>query len=123
MKVDRHTDFLAQRFELAYAYSATGAQASLTVKAGSKKPTQTLLVLANPDFAQSLARLPRSLLSGEARLQPQCGLGTSFSSFLLTGKVGVSEPPTWIMIDFPLFEPVPPAPPPAERSPTDAHQR
>ncbi len=45
--------FLAQRYELSYAYSATGAQAALTVKAGRKKPTQTVLAIANPDFGSS----------------------------------------------------------------------
>lgn len=45
--------FLAQRYEISYAYSATGAQAALTVKSGHKQPTQTLLALANPDFGST----------------------------------------------------------------------
>ncbi|WP_395146241.1 CHAT domain-containing protein, partial [Armatimonas sp.] len=45
--------FLTQRFELAYAYSATGVQAALTQKAQRRKPSQMLLALANPDFGSS----------------------------------------------------------------------
>jgi hypothetical protein len=44
---------------------------------------------ANTDIAYVLAQLPGSLLSAEARLQPQCGPGGSFSSFLATGRGGV----------------------------------
>lgn len=45
--------FLLQRHEIAYAYSATGAQAALLAKAGAAKrpePARTLLALANPLF-------------------------------------------------------------------------
>ena len=45
--------FLLQRQEIAYAYSATGAQAALVAKAASARrtrPTGTLLALANPLF-------------------------------------------------------------------------
>lgn len=44
--------FLLERYELAYAYSATGAQATLLARTEKKrtKPTGTLLALANPDF-------------------------------------------------------------------------
>ncbi|MBB6048686.1 CHAT domain-containing tetratricopeptide repeat protein [Armatimonas rosea] len=45
--------FLAQRYEISYAYSATGVQAALTVKADRKQPTQTLLAIANPDFGST----------------------------------------------------------------------
>ena len=44
--------FLLERYEIAYAYSATGAQAALLAKTDKRRarPTGTLLVLANPDF-------------------------------------------------------------------------
>ncbi len=44
--------FLAERFEIAYAYSATGMQATLLAsrQPGRVPPTRTLLVMANPDF-------------------------------------------------------------------------
>ncbi len=43
--------FLLQRYEVAYAYSATGAQAALVARAaGRTRPTGTLLALANPLF-------------------------------------------------------------------------
>jgi CHAT domain-containing protein/Tfp pilus assembly protein PilF len=44
--------FLAEQFEIAYAYSATAAQAALLARTDPKrpKPAGTLLALANPDF-------------------------------------------------------------------------
>lgn len=46
-----NSHFLAERFEIAYAYSATGAQAALTTKHG--KPTGTVLALVNPDMGEA----------------------------------------------------------------------
>src|SRR5262249_20216294 len=45
--------FLAQRYEIAYAYSATGVQAALAARAGRKQPERSLLALANPDLGSS----------------------------------------------------------------------
>jgi CHAT domain-containing protein/Flp pilus assembly protein TadD len=44
--------FLLEQYEIAYAYSATGAQAALLARAEKQRtnPTGTLLALANPDF-------------------------------------------------------------------------
>jgi CHAT domain-containing protein len=44
--------FLIERYEVNYAYSASGAQAALSLKtdAGRRQAGSTLLVLANPDF-------------------------------------------------------------------------
>jgi CHAT domain-containing protein/tetratricopeptide (TPR) repeat protein len=44
--------FLAQRHEIAYAYSATGMQAALLARSqpGRAPPSRTLLAMANPDF-------------------------------------------------------------------------
>ncbi len=43
---------LLERFEIDYAYSATGAQAAVLAKTDKRRtrPTRTLLALANPDF-------------------------------------------------------------------------
>ena len=46
--------FLWQRYDLAYAYSATGVQAALRAHdRQTSKPTGSLLVMANPDFGSS----------------------------------------------------------------------
>jgi filamentous hemagglutinin family protein len=51
---------------------------------------------ANTDIARAITRLPESLLSVEARLQPQCAQIGNFSSFLVTGKGGLSlNPEFW----------------------------
>src|SRR5207245_1492983 len=44
--------FLAERFEIDYAYSATAAQAALQARTDPHrpKPTGTLLAFANPEF-------------------------------------------------------------------------
>src|SRR5262249_17257153 len=44
----RADTFLWERFEIAYAYSATGAQAPLL--AGRQRPSGDVLAFANPDF-------------------------------------------------------------------------
>ncbi len=48
---DGHT-FLADRYQISYAYSATGMMAARTLRdaPGHAQPTGSLLVLANPDF-------------------------------------------------------------------------
>jgi tetratricopeptide (TPR) repeat protein/CHAT domain-containing protein len=45
--------FLAEEFEIAYAYSATAAHAALRARSNTRrtKPAGTLLALANPDFS------------------------------------------------------------------------
>jgi CHAT domain-containing protein len=50
--LDGRDRFLVQSFDIAYAYSATGAQAALLARAQARhaKPTGTLLAMANPDF-------------------------------------------------------------------------
>ena len=51
---NRAHDFLWQHYDLAYAYSATGAQAALRIRARQvSQPTGTLMVMANPDFGSS----------------------------------------------------------------------
>jgi hypothetical protein len=51
---------------------------------------------ANTDVTNALARLPSGLTAIEQRLQPLCGAGGGFSSFLLTGNGGLSfDPATW----------------------------
>ncbi len=45
--------FLADRFEIAYAYSATGAKAALTLAKTRTPASQTLLVCADPAFGTS----------------------------------------------------------------------
>jgi hypothetical protein len=51
---------------------------------------------ANTDVTTALARLPAELFSLDYRLQPQCGASGAFSSFLLTGRGGLSfDPATW----------------------------
>jgi len=51
--VGRKSSFLAQRFEIAYAYSATGAQACFVSKPYRKRPHGVMLAFANPDFGTS----------------------------------------------------------------------
>src|SRR5262249_4962358 len=50
--------FLAERYEIDYAYSATAAQAALLARADPKRPkaTGTLLAFANPDFGSEAAK-------------------------------------------------------------------
>jgi CHAT domain-containing protein len=59
--------FLLERYELAYAYSATGAQATLLARTGKKrtKPTGTLLALANPDFGDGKRFGDNPLIPGQ----------------------------------------------------------
>src|SRR5262249_11483254 len=47
--------FLWERFSLAYGYSATGARAALDARQrpDRTRPSQTMLVLANPDFGKN----------------------------------------------------------------------
>ncbi len=46
----RKTKFLADRFEIAYAYSATGAEAAMRQRRRLAPAPKTLLVCADPDF-------------------------------------------------------------------------
>jgi hypothetical protein len=51
---------------------------------------------ATTDVTNALARLPVDLFQPEYQLQPQCGVGGAFSSFLLTGNGGLPfDPATW----------------------------
>ena len=68
--------FLIQQYEIAYAYSATGAQAELTALTNGRRrqPTKTMLAFANPDFGGELRfgdNLPdERLLSSASRPIP-----------------------------------------------------
>jgi filamentous hemagglutinin family protein len=75
-----------------------GVQVGVNVTATGTANT-TGRIATNPastDVTNGLTRLPASLLADEARLRPRCAEGDAFSSFLLTGKGGLSfDPETW----------------------------
>ncbi|MBS1723014.1 MAG: CHAT domain-containing protein [Armatimonadetes bacterium] len=56
---------LIDKFEIDYAYSATGAMAALTPRSQPSKATKEMLVFANPDFGSSARFQNLGLLPGQ----------------------------------------------------------
>lgn len=61
--------FLAQQFEIDYAYSATGLEAALTARRLTR-PTQQMLVVANPDFGGAKRFGDNPLIPGQRPIEP-----------------------------------------------------
>lgn len=61
--------FLAEKFEIAYAYSATAVEAALRPRAKSKA-TKGLLALANPDFGGAQRFGDNPLIPGQRPIEP-----------------------------------------------------
>jgi CHAT domain-containing protein/tetratricopeptide (TPR) repeat protein len=70
-------EFLWERYEISYAYSATGIKAALDVRQRPNRPQphQMLLVMANPDFGQNNSLAVARSRSAEALPQDQTSRG------------------------------------------------
>lgn len=80
----------------------TGPAANITATGGSGVSGSVATANANTDILNAVARLPADLLPTAVALQPQCGVGSAFSSFLFTGTGGMKfTPGLWFTVPAP----------------------